>query len=143
MLIQEEQLTVTNTSSEELKVRYEWVLWLRRQIEKSNKSYRVLAEETGLSHNMISKLQKPEYLLKSQPSTETCNKLAAAFGADPDLLLYLAKHRDIDPRKLLKVRPEIAQLQRRILDIERIEDETELQKAIRQMNVFLDTLLSK
>ena len=129
------------TNEGELKTLAEFPLWLRLQRQKAGLSARRLAELAGFeSHNIISLLEKPSYLRKNQPSTDTCNKLAKALNADPDLVLFLAKHRDIDPRKTIKVRPEIAQLQRRVMQLGEIEDESELQKNIKLLNSFLDSL---
>lgn len=143
LTIYRERPAVSSGATDNLKVRPEWVLWLRRQIEKSGDSNREIGRKIGMSHTSVANLMDLEYLRENQPTTDTCKKLAALFNTDPDLVSYLAKHRDEDPRKSLKVREDVAQLQQRVFSLNNLENEDELQKAIRLMNGVLDNFLPK
>lgn len=59
---------------------------IKKHRKKSGLTQKALADKSGLSFSMISKLESGEQL---NPSVETLNKIAAALNITPEKLLYI------------------------------------------------------
>lgn len=66
--------------------------WLLREINERNLSMREASLKAGLDHGAISR-----FLDKTQPSLESCRKLAVFFDVPNGLVLFLAGHLEAPP----------------------------------------------